>query len=117
MHAPRINVIDESGADAVKRPERQHHSHNHETQDYARDSSPLFHDSSERFESMTKSAGLVPHKLRRKRSYSMEQKIGKIPVHVLKRLPKAELHCHLDGAVRLDTIIELALEQVQSARE
>jgi hypothetical protein len=46
------------------------------------------------------------------RSFSTEQKVGKIPTEILRKLPKAELHCHLDGAVRLDTIIELAEEQV-----
>uniref|UniRef100_A0A6B2KYG9 adenosine deaminase n=1 Tax=Arcella intermedia TaxID=1963864 RepID=A0A6B2KYG9_9EUKA len=30
---------------------------------------------------------------------------------IFKRLPKAELHCHLDGAVRIQTIIDLAREQ------
>lgn len=35
----------------------------------------------------------------------------KIPYEVMKKLPKAELHCHLDGGVRVKTIIELAKEQ------
>jgi len=27
---------------------------------------------------------------------------------IIKKLPKAELHCHLDGSLRVKTIIELA---------
>ena len=30
---------------------------------------------------------------------------------IIKKLPKAELHCHLDGSLRLDTIIELSKKQ------
>src|SRR3954471_17088026 len=31
-----------------------------------------------------------------------------IPIELIQRLPKTDLHCHLDGSVRLDTVIELA---------
>ena len=35
----------------------------------------------------------------------------RVPKEVLKALPKAELHCHLDGSMRLSTLLELAKEQ------
>ena len=34
-----------------------------------------------------------------------------IPFELMQKLPKAELHCHLDGGIRVETIIELAKEQ------
>ena len=34
-----------------------------------------------------------------------------ISKEILKRLPKAELHCHLDGSLRVSTILELAAQQ------
>ena len=35
----------------------------------------------------------------------------KITPALLKRLPKVELHCHLDGSLRVPTIIDLAEKQ------
>ena len=32
----------------------------------------------------------------------------KLTSEIIQRLPKAELHCHLDGSLRIKTIIELA---------
>jgi adenosine deaminase len=34
-----------------------------------------------------------------------------LPRELLRRLYKAELHCHLDGSIRVSTVIELALDQ------
>ena len=36
---------------------------------------------------------------------------GEIPYDLLLRLPKTDLHCHLDGSLRLDTVIDLARQQ------
>jgi adenosine deaminase len=35
----------------------------------------------------------------------------KFTSEIIKRLPKAELHCHLDGSLRIDTILKLASDQ------
>jgi adenosine deaminase len=34
-----------------------------------------------------------------------------LPIELIQRLPKTDLHCHLDGSVRLDTVIDLARKQ------
>src|SRR5689334_24109365 len=36
---------------------------------------------------------------------------GEIPYELLHRLPKTDLHCHLDGSLRLDTVLDLARKQ------
>ncbi len=36
---------------------------------------------------------------------------GRIPDALLAELPKTDLHCHLDGSLRLETLIELARER------
>ena len=37
--------------------------------------------------------------------------MSEIPMELLKRLPKTDLHCHLDGSLRLDTVLDLARQQ------
>ena len=34
-----------------------------------------------------------------------------IPLELIQRLPKTDLHCHLDGSLRLDTVLDLAKQQ------
>jgi adenosine deaminase len=36
---------------------------------------------------------------------------AEIPQSLLHRLPKTDLHCHLDGSVRIDTVLDLARKQ------
>src|SRR3979409_1546805 len=36
---------------------------------------------------------------------------AEIPHELLHRLPKTDLHCHLDGSLRLDTVLDLARKQ------
>jgi adenosine deaminase len=39
------------------------------------------------------------------------EKAPEIPIELIHALPKTDLHCHLDGSLRLDTIIDLAKKQ------
>jgi len=34
---------------------------------------------------------------------------AEIPFELLHKLPKTDLHCHLDGSLRLDTVLDLAI--------
>ncbi len=36
---------------------------------------------------------------------------AEISLELLQRLPKTDLHCHLDGSVRIDTVLDLAAKQ------
>ncbi|HTL38941.1 MAG TPA: adenosine deaminase, partial [Kofleriaceae bacterium] len=36
---------------------------------------------------------------------------AEIPFELIQALPKTDLHCHLDGSLRLDTVIDLAKKQ------
>src|SRR6476646_11499771 len=36
---------------------------------------------------------------------------AEIPYELLHRLPKTDLHCHLDGSLRIDTVLDLARKQ------
>lgn len=47
---------------------------------------------------------------REKRKKGMKEKLS---LDILRQLPKAELHKHLDGSVRVETIIDLAQKQVR----
>jgi adenosine deaminase len=37
--------------------------------------------------------------------------MSELPFELIEKLPKTDLHCHLDGSLRLDTILELARAQ------
>eukprot|EP00957_Ditylum_brightwellii_P179453 13670372-Ditylum_brightwellii.AAC.1 len=36
---------------------------------------------------------------------------GEFPDEFLRRIPKTDLHCHLDGSIRIQTLIDLCKEQ------
>lgn len=42
---------------------------------------------------------------------SLKPPLAEIPLELITRLPKTDLHCHLDGSVRLDTVLDLARKQ------
>src|SRR5215831_13249751 len=44
-------------------------------------------------------------------STDSESMTAEITLELLQRLPKTDLHCHLDGSVRLDTVLDLARKQ------
>src|SRR3954462_2264025 len=37
--------------------------------------------------------------------------VPEIPIELIQKLPKTDLHCHLDGSLRLDTVLHLAKKQ------
>lgn len=37
--------------------------------------------------------------------------LTELPLELIQRLPKTDLHCHLDGSLRLDTVLDLAKQQ------
>jgi adenosine deaminase len=41
----------------------------------------------------------------------MSDPANEIPFELLHKLPKTDLHCHLDGSLRLDTVLDLAKKQ------
>ncbi len=47
----------------------------------------------------------------RGRDYSAEMTQEPLPLEFFQQLPKSDLHVHLDGSLRLETILELAAEQ------
>jgi len=49
--------------------------------------------------------------LRAERTLGTVRPMSEIPLELLQRMPKTDLHCHLDGSVRLDTVLDLAKRQ------
>ena len=44
----------------------------------------------------------------REQQQKLDYLMNKLTLELIKQLPKVELHCHLDGSLRVDTIIDLA---------
>ena len=42
---------------------------------------------------------------------TMKQKTPELTYDLVKKLPKAELHCHLDGSLRVETILDIAAKE------
>ncbi|MBI3180710.1 MAG: adenosine deaminase [Myxococcales bacterium] len=57
------------------------------------------------------SATGIPSGVRPARTEGLEVPTIEVSEELLKALPKADLHCHLDGSLRLRTILELAQKQ------
>lgn len=56
-------------------------------------------------------AALDPKVLHSEQAAARRQQRKQVTKELLLKLPKTDLHCHLDGSLRLSTILELALQQ------